>query len=418
MTNLLSCADNKNVLVIGGTSHRQAPRCVEQARSRGLKIILVDLGDNISTASDIVRLYDAVMPIQTKSPAQDLSTFQKLAQKERVIGALAIDEYSVELAAAIARHLDIPGNSPDAVALIRNKYACRQRLTEGGFLQPAARVCSSLDEGLEFFRANPSKRCIVKPISASGSLAVCELTNEAGLRAALGVVTDAGFDEFMIETFVDGAEYSVEGVFLDREPKFLGITQKKVMGGGNFIEVGHVTPAPLPIPTAQAIHDLVGRALRHVGLTHGLFHVEIWIDGSDIVVGEIHARAGGDYIHLLTELTSGVETYGCCFDDMLNRRLDTQAWRSMSFKYEGAAAIEYMTNPPGVISDLSISPQLFGDAQFVLISDDLRVGTRIPVLKWSRDRVGYIVAVGKDASDACHHVHRLIKMVQVKVSAP
>src|SRR2546421_656119 len=120
--------------------------------------------------------------------------------------------------------------------------------------------------------------------------------------------------DFLIEEFQPGTEYSAEGVFVEAQPQVITLTTKHLMEEADcFIERGHVIPALLPEPVSRRARQVVEAALRALGLVYGVFHVEFWIDGDRIGLGEVHVRPGGDYIPLRAELGPGLELYGLCY---------------------------------------------------------------------------------------------------------
>jgi hypothetical protein len=42
----------------------------------------------------------------------------------------------------------------------------------------------------------------------------------------------------------------------------------------------------------------------------------------EVVLGEVHGRPGGDFIHYMTQYVTDIELYGVVFDQMLGRPVD------------------------------------------------------------------------------------------------
>jgi hypothetical protein len=61
--------------------------------------------------------------------------------------------------------------------------------------------------------------------------------------------------------------------------------------------VGHTLPAELPEADGARIRACVEAALRALELRVGAFHVEPWLTQDTVVLGEVHGRYGGDWIH-------------------------------------------------------------------------------------------------------------------------
>ena len=196
----------------------------------------------------------------------------------------------------------------------------------------------------------------IKPPFARYSLNVAILPSHGPFIFSTSLLLALQYrSDFLIEEFQSGTEYSAEGVFVEAQPQVITLTTKHLMEEADcFIERGHVIPALLPEPVSRRARQVVEAALRALGLVYGVFHVEFWIDGDRIVLGEVHVRPGGDYIHLMVELVTGLELYGLVYDQLLGRVPDPSGWR-----IQGGAAILYFTPPAGRV--LSI-----GDAAAVL----------------------------------------------------
>lgn len=242
---------------------------------------------------------------------------------------LTVQELSVEATAAVAAELGLPGNTPEVVHGIRTKDLCRERLRGAGFAQPRVAVCTTRADAEAFMREHPGP-WIVKPRDGFGSTGVTLVHSTADLGRALSALRNLSASlvkfgvhdtprarPFLIETFVRGEEFSAEGVLLGGRPHVLAVTAKRTNAA--FIETGHRV-APVTDPALAAAADTVARAVTAAGVTHGAFHVEFWLTDRGVVLGEVHARTGGDYIHALVEHSRpGLELYRLMIDDLLAR---------------------------------------------------------------------------------------------------
>jgi biotin carboxylase len=166
----------------------------------------------------------------------------------------------------------------------------------------------SADDARLFMKAHEPGPWIIKPKDGLASLGVSLIRSENDVEQALAWLTMtppgalgsiSGDAPFLIETFVEGQESSAEGVMVNGTARVLAITQKETAAG--FIETGHRVPATLNPAEERAATRAVTDALREAGITRGIFHVEFWAGSNGIVIGELHDRPGGDYIHLLVE---------------------------------------------------------------------------------------------------------------------
>jgi phosphoribosylaminoimidazole carboxylase (NCAIR synthetase) len=382
------------VLVLGcvaatSWTRDQLVRLSTQGRRRGVTLVGADTAPTPSELWNETVAFDVHDPVAARAWARG---------RTDIDAVVTVQELCVEAAAAVADELGLPGNSPDVVHGIRTKDLCRERLRSAGFAQPRVALCASRDDALAFVRAHRGP-WIVKPRNGFGSTGVTLVHDEADLSGALaalgnlsasldkfGVHHTAGPRQFLIETFVDGEEFSAEGVLLGGVPHLLAITAKRTNDA--FIETGHRV-APVTDPALVAAGDTVTRAVTAAGVTHGAFHVEFWVTARGVVLGEVHARPGGDYIHALVEHSRpGLELYGLMIDDVLGRTPAPIPPQT------GAAGTEFLLLPPGRLRAVHGWP----DARDVLAADLwVRPGDEIGVVTDSLDRHGVLVAAGDDA---------------------
>lgn len=328
----------ETILVLGCTAvtpwgRHQMVRLSEQARRRGLVLVGADSPANLDSArpGELTAVNETVA-LDVRDPAACRAW---AAGVRGIDSVLTFHELSVLPAAVVARELGVPGNDPEAVRCIRTKDLCRQRLREAHFAQPHTAVCASRADA-ERFMHHTQGPWIVKPRDGLASTGVSLVNNVADLSKAMITLANLSASlgkfgnqsvspgkpkslaRFLIETYVPGEEFSAEGVLLDGVPHVLALTRKATNDG--FIETGHSVPAGLDDASTAAASETVTQAVSAVGITRGVFHVEFWLSERGIVLGEIHARPGGDYLHALVEYSRpGLELYGMLIDDLLGR---------------------------------------------------------------------------------------------------
>ena len=217
--------------------------------------------------------------------------------------------------------------------------------------------------------------------------------------------------EFLIETFQRGAEYSAEGIFIAGKPHVLIFTAKKTSGAPHFVETGHRLPALLRPQLERVARNTVCRALEEVGLVFGVFHVEFWVDGDSVVLGELHARPGGDYIHLMTQLVTGIKLHGAIFSQLLGRPLDPGTWLP-----RGGAAVQYLGGGSGTLTRVIGWDQVVASEHCVRAELAVKPGQWLQPATGSAGRPGLVVACGASAQQAAARAARLAGAVRFEVA--
>ncbi len=389
------------LLVVGSTvitswGRDQIRRLSEQARRRGIRLIGADTPGNLEHAlEEEFACVDDVVALDVHDPDACLD-WAKTAAPAGLRGVMTIRELAVYPTAVIAEQLGLAGNSPDAVLRIRNKDLCRAKLRAAGFRQPLTALCRDVDDARVFMKEHGPGPWIVKPRDGLASIGVSLVRGEADLERAVARLSSSPPGAlgslstkapFLTETFVEGEEFSAEGVMVNGVARVLALTQKETTEG--FIETGHRVPATLTPDQADAAGETVSAALREAGITRGIFHVEFWVDEAGIVVGELHDRPGGDYVHTLVEYSRpGLELYGTLVDDLLGR--DPAPAPALS----RSASAAFLICPPGRLRAVSGWDDLVSNPG--VLTADLRIapGDMVSPVTDSWGRHGVFVVGG------------------------
>ncbi len=214
---------------------------------------------------------------------------------------LAVDDSGVELAALLSERLGLPGNPAHAVRRVRDKLAFRRLLQEREFLCPAFH---HLPSGEDARKLVPELKfpVVVKARRLSGSRGVIRADDsEALVRAVSWVRTiqsqadrDAQELGLIIEDFIPGREYALEGTLERREFTTLALFDKPdPLDGPYFEETLYVTPSRLPGQLQDRIHREVARLCRLAGLTTGPVHAEMRVNEQGVWILEVAARSIG-----------------------------------------------------------------------------------------------------------------------------
>lgn len=166
---------------------------------------------------------------------------------------LAVDDSGVELAALLARRLGLPGNPPDAVRRVRDKLEFRRLLREREFLCPEFHHLPDTEDPRNLV---PQLKfpVVVKARRLSASRGVIRADNAEELLLAVNRVRaiqaradrDADALGLLIEEFIPGREYSLEGMLARGELTMLALFDKPdPLDGPYFEETLYVTPSRL-----------------------------------------------------------------------------------------------------------------------------------------------------------------------------
>src|SRR4029078_3279488 len=147
---------------------------------------------------------------------------------------------------------------------------------------------------------------IVTPRSLSGSRGVSRADDRDTLAAAIDRLRSllaspqlraerVPAHRFMlVEGFIPGREFAVEGIVHSGELQVLAIFDKPdTLDGPFFEETIYVTPSRASVDHQRAIVEAIARAARAIGLSHGAIDAECRVNEQGVCVLEIAARQIG-----------------------------------------------------------------------------------------------------------------------------
>ncbi len=238
---------------------------------------------------------------------------ETILEQCRRIGICGICSIASDLAMVtvnyVAQNLGLPGNTIEATLKSTNKHEMRKTFRAHGDPSPWS---ISVDAQTDLEALDLTYPIIVKPTDRSGSRGICKLESPDmdALRTAVIHAMEQGFEKkALIEEFAEGQEYSVEYISYQGNHHFLAMTLKSTTGAPQFVETGHMEPAPVNQETLEQVKAVVEHALDSLGIECGASHSELKIreDGTIRII-EIGGRMGGDCIGSdLVQLSTGMD---------------------------------------------------------------------------------------------------------------
>ena len=279
-TDFLDAARALDAEVVVASEERQA-----MAHTMGDRFVHIDLCEPEGSAATIAR---------------------QAAKADAVVG---VDEQGVLIAAMAAETLGLAHNSPNAVAITRDKAKLRRTLTNAGLPQPSYEPIEPHDDGTAA-AAKIGFPCVIKATTLSGSRGVVRCDDEEEVRAATQRVREitGTSDELLVEQYVPGAEVALEGLLDDGTLLVLAIFDKPdPLEGPYFEETIYVTPSRHGKDVEHAIERSVADACAAVGLVDGPIHAEVRLppDGQPVVL-EVAARSIGGLCSRALKFGAGI----------------------------------------------------------------------------------------------------------------
>jgi hypothetical protein len=289
------------VLLLATTTGYQIRSFGEAAAAMGVRLVFAS--DRCDQLED--PWWDGAIPVRFHDEARSLAAIGRWWGDARPDGIIAVGDGTVRLAASAAAALGCRGNTPDAAAASRNKEASRLAFA-AAHVSRCAFAVMGLGADSEQAIAGLPYPLVVKPLALSGSCGVMRVDDAEQLAAAVARLKrllttpdllaehDPAHAQLLVETFVAGREYAIEGVLTEGTFRAFAIFDKPdPLDGPLFEETIYVTPSRAPRREQQAMLDAVAAATRALGLTHGPVHAECRVHDGRVHVLEVAARPIG-----------------------------------------------------------------------------------------------------------------------------
>lgn len=396
----------KSIFILGG-SRLQVP-AIKKAKEKGLFVYVLD--------------YDPkAVGIQYADKFLEISTIDKEAVYRASMEykpdfiTTSVSDMPVRTVSWVCERLGKKTDiSYEGAICATDKVSMRKRMKKCGVPIPLFYEIRSLDELLDVSE-KLSNRFILKPADNSASRGVVlvnrdQCSNIEEVYEYCLKYSRSG--EVLAEEFMEGPEVSVEAFSIEGEPHIITITDKIVTKKPYFVELGHTQPSRLSLPVQADIQRVADMAIRAIGMKNGPTHTEIKVteDGAKLV--EIAARLGGDCItsHLVP-LSTGVDMIECSINTLLGETVNVEQ------KAVQGAAIRFMQSGDGILSEISgieKALKMPGVKDIAIYKDP---GDTVRSLRSSNDRIGHVIAVGKDANEAAYNADTALENICLKIEA-
>ncbi|MGI5484171.1 ATP-grasp domain-containing protein [Streptomyces lavendofoliae] len=284
------------------------------ARDLGLETVVFshDAADRVVPAAARDEI-DTFVVVDTNDPDALAEAAAVVHARTPLDGVVSGSEFYVDAAARLAHLLGLPGQPVETAEAVRDKTLMRAVLAKGGLRVPRYAEVAGADD-LDAAARAVGFPCVLKPAAGSGSIQVSRVEDRAGLESAYRVLADHAdfvFDQpedgrALVEQYLVGPEFSVEG-YVDRgRVAIVSVTRKLLGDEPYFVELGHVVRADLAPDVREAIEEYTSAVVTCLGIALGPFHAELRLTDEGPVLIEVGARLAGDRIAELIHLATGV----------------------------------------------------------------------------------------------------------------
>ncbi|MEV4920273.1 ATP-grasp domain-containing protein [Streptomyces tirandamycinicus] len=399
----------RTVLLIGGVDAH-----LERFKALGVTVVLIQHPDKVTGyqtgAADVLLVVDYT----------DWDVVRPFAEAARAVygvdAVVSLTEPGLNPASRLGDLFGLTdGRRHEVSRRMRDKWLMRRHLAERGLPVPHTALVTDR-ASLDAFGERAGYPFVLKPVSTTAGFGLVRAESPedldrvwARVRELDGGRTDRGstmftVDGYLMESYIDGPEFSVEALSFAGRHVVVAVTEK-LTSEEHFAELGHAVPARLPGADRQRLTAAVEEFLTAMGVTDGPSHTEIRLSSRGPVVIESHNRLGGGNIVELVEAAYGIDmvAYGAAWPLGLTEPLTSPP------EAKGAAAMRAVLREPGTVTSVSGVEEVRARPDVLAAQVSVRPGDTVRPLRDNWDRLGSVVVTAGDTDAAVELCERLVR---------
>ncbi|MFB6951304.1 acetyl-CoA carboxylase biotin carboxylase subunit family protein [Streptomyces niveus] len=276
--------------------------------------------DSVAAAYDIVLITHSaptwerrcIRDVEIADPADEaalLTAGRALAARHTLHGVVTWSEWDLVNVARLAEHLGLRTNTPQVMRDCRNKAAQRSLFARHRVPSAKAMTAHTLLEAA-LAAETIGYPVVLKPAAYAASIGVSRVTRSEELPGAFdfaqaGAELSRESAAVLVEEYLHGPEISVECATYRSTTTAVAVTRKTLGPAPYFEEIAHSVDANDPL--LVQVGPVAAAAVRALGITDGIQHVEMRLTEAGPRLIEVNARLAGDLIGQLVHLATGVD---------------------------------------------------------------------------------------------------------------
>jgi len=390
---------------------------VERTYRKGCKIIAIGSSKDNPTKYGYENYFHDFLVADIRDANSIYKAIKESIHYGEIDALIPATDYASHVTAEVAEWLSLRTISSQAANNARNKDLARNLYEDHKVPSAKYKKVSSLDEAIQAAK-KIRYPVVLKPTNCASSQGVYFIKNEEVLQESFDKIkrfkkTYMDFDvrnEYLIEEYLEGPEFSVEFFLKEKEVLFSTVTEKVTSNLPHFVELSHTVPTSVKTNEIEEMTYVCKQALNAIGIDNGPSHVELKLTEYGPKIIEVNGRPGGDKI--ASELL--YRTYGFdVFEATVNYYLNLPI--KEDYQEGKATSIAYLTaDRDGTISSIEGENEIACDKNVLKHQITVKVGDKVKIPKDSDDRLGYVITTGINSKEAKSNAVKLINSIKLK----
>ena len=378
----------KKLLVLGG-GEKQVP-IIQKAKQLGYYVIICDYFPNPPG-----KVYSDV---HYRISTFDYEMILDMAQREHIDGVVTNSEPVLHVMAKLTDELKLPSVTSRVISLFLEKNLMRDHLEKNGLNTVRFKSCKNIEEAIAFFHSL-NRKLIMKPTDSSDSKGVYTVNSEEDIKKNFAMSQNANRrkQNVLLEDYIDGCEFSVDGICIDRKHYSLGVAEKRPFSYNENLDKELYFSYRNDKFQYEELKRINNDIAESTGLPFGMTHAEYKYKDGKFHFIEMAARGGGSFIStLIVPYISGIDTLKILLESSLGEEKNKKVEINNLFKNR-CAALKFLSIPKeqfGIIRYIN-GVDALKHKGILKYSFNYKVGDFIKKADYGDERLGYYIAVAE-----------------------
>ncbi len=336
--------------------------------------------------------------------------------KEYLVSAVISDECDIAMpvVAYVGEQMGLYTISSCDAELYTNKFMMREFCKEHGYNFPEYVKCTEISEAIEFYASLESGKMIIKPLDSNSSRGVYIINDKRDIHLCFYEAIKHSQKEHAVicEKYIEGPEFSVDGIIINGKHYSLAISQKKHYEYNPNIACELFFSYSNPNYDYDLLRIINDQYVETTGLKMGFTHAEYKYENNKFYLIEIGARGGGNFIssHIVPKMV-GIDNYKILIDQSLGNKvlIDND---TLEFYKERCSVLKFFDiRKDGRVKEVRNEKVLSDNPCVVMYQFHFDMGEIVKKAENDSKRVGFYIA----CCESRNELESLMQQIEEKV---
>lgn len=319
-------------------------------------------------------------------------------------------DIAVPTVAKLCEELDLPGIGYNIALRFTNKAIMREYCSEKGLFTLKYRICRTESEVLNFID-NIKKPVVIKPPDNQSSRGVHKVADPKYLREAFrDALKQTRLNWVLVEEYINGIEFTVEGIKTPNKHKTLAISVKDHFDHNPMIAKRLVFSNEIEGINFDRLMRENDHIIETMQLPFGLTHAEYKFYNDQFYLMEVAARGGGTKISShIVPILSNIDTYAVLLKLAMGRKVEDLP----HIKTEMAVLLEFFEFQSGTVKSITGLEKAKSLPGLIDMEINFSVGDFIRESADDRSRHMHVITAGKNVKNAIEIANQARDKIEV-----